>query len=79
MRITSSKAVHFLKPVTVQLPLSLSEPHRIDLDMSAARAHILFKESSPAKQEWIELTNNVETLPQFNGNVISFTVSHFTE
>ncbi|XP_015747899.1 PREDICTED: uncharacterized protein LOC107327669 isoform X5 [Acropora digitifera] len=79
LRITSSKAVHFLKPVAVQLPLSLSEPHRIDIDMSAARVHILFKESSPAKQEWIELTDNLETLPRFHGNVISFTVSHFTD
>ena len=68
----------FLKPVAVQLPLSLSEPHRIDFDMSGARVRILFKESKPAKQEWIEITEKLETPPRFDGSVISFTVSHFS-
>ena len=79
LRITSSKAVDFLKPIAIQLPLSLSEPHRKDVDMSVARVRILFKESSPEKQEWIEITDKLETLPRFEGNVISFTVSHFSE
>ncbi|XP_074606327.1 uncharacterized protein LOC141859379 [Acropora palmata] len=79
LRITSSKAVDFLKPVTVQLPLSLSEPQRKDIDMSVARVRILFKESSLEKQEWIEITDKLETLPRFNGNTISFTISHFSD
>ena len=69
----------FLKPVAVELPLSLSEPHRKEIDMSVARVRILFKESNPAKQEWIEITEKLETPPRFDGSVISFTVSHFSE
>ena len=69
----------FLKPIAVQLPLSLSEPHRKDIDMSVARVHILFKESSSEKKEWIEVTEKLETLPRFDGNVITFAVSHFSE
>ena len=68
----------FLKPVTVQLPLLLSEPHRKDIDMSVARVRILFKESSSEKQEWIEITEKLEKLPRFDGNVITFAVSHFS-
>ena len=69
----------FLKPVAVQLPLSLSEPHRKDIDMSVARVRILFKESSPEKQEWVEITDKLETVTRFDGNTISFTISHFSE
>ena len=69
----------FLKPIAVQVPLSLSEPYRKDIDMSVARVRILFKESSPGKQEWVEITDKLETRPQFNGNTISFTISHFSE
>ena len=69
----------FLKPIAVQVPLSLSEPHRIDIDMSVARVRVIFKESSPEKQEWVEITDKLETLPRFDGNTISFTISHFSE
>ena len=62
----------------VQLPLTLSEPYRKDIDMSVARVRILFKESSSEKQEWIEITEKLETLPRFDGNVITFAVSHFS-
>ena len=68
----------FLKPVAVQLPLSLSEPQRKDIDMSVARVCILFKESSSENQEWIEITDKLEKPPRFNGNAISFTISHFS-
>ena len=68
----------FLKPIAVQLPLSLSEPHRKDIDMSVARVRILFKESSSEKEEWIEITEKLETLPRFDGNVVTFAVSHFS-
>ncbi|XP_015747896.1 PREDICTED: uncharacterized protein LOC107327669 isoform X3 [Acropora digitifera] len=78
LRITSSKTVDFLKPVAVQLPLSLSEPQRKDIDMSVARVCILFKESSSENQEWIEITDKLEKPPRFNGNAISFTISHFS-
>ncbi|XP_074621211.1 uncharacterized protein LOC141879796 isoform X14 [Acropora palmata] len=78
LRITSSKEGDFLKPIAVQLPLSLSEPHRKDIDMSVARVRILFKESSSEKKEWIEITEKLETLPRFDGNVITFAVSHFS-
>ena len=69
----------FLKPVAVQLPLSLSEPHRTDIDMSLARVRILFKDSCSEKQEWVEITDELETLPRFNGNTISLAISHFSE
>ena len=76
LRIRSSKSVNFLQPVAVQLPLSLSEPHRKDIDMSVVRVRIL---SSSEKREWIEITDKLATLPRFDGNVISFTVSQFSE
>ena len=68
--------MNFLQPVAVQLPLSLSEPHRKDIDMSVVRVRIL---SSSEKREWIEITDKLATLPRFDGNVISFTVSQFSE
>ena len=69
----------FQKPVEVQLPSSLSEPHRKDIDMSGAGVRIVSKESSPEKQEWIEITDKLKTQPRFDGNLISFSVSHLLE
>ena len=71
--------MEFLKPVAVQLPLSLSETHKKDIDMSEAGVRILSKESSPEKEEWIEITDKLKTQPRFDGNLISFTVSRFLE
>ncbi|XP_015778642.1 PREDICTED: uncharacterized protein LOC107356554 [Acropora digitifera] len=74
LRITSSKSVNFLQPVAVQLPLSLSEPHRKVIAMSVVRVRIL---SSPENRGWIEITEKLGT--RFDGNVISFSVSQFSD
>ncbi|XP_067035087.1 uncharacterized protein [Acropora muricata] len=44
--------------------------------MSVVRVRIL---SSSVKREWIEITDKLATLPRFDGNVISFTVSQFSD
>ena len=79
LRITSPKAVEFLKPVTIQLPLFLEERYRRRvIDMSIVRVRVLFKESSPEEQEWIEITDKLETPPRFDGDIITFEVRHFS-
>ncbi|XP_068705853.1 uncharacterized protein [Montipora capricornis] len=79
LRITSPKAVEFLKPVTIQLPLRLGERcRRRDIDMSIVRVRVLLKESSPEEQEWIEITDKLETPPRFDGDIITFEVTHFS-
>ncbi|XP_068705851.1 uncharacterized protein [Montipora foliosa] len=79
LRITSPRAVDFLKPVTIQLPLSLGERcRRGDIDMSLVRVRVLLKESSSEEEEWIEITDKLETPPRFDGDIITFEVRHFS-
>ncbi|XP_068705804.1 ankyrin-3-like isoform X2 [Montipora foliosa] len=75
----SPRAVDFLKPVTIQLPLSLGERYRRrDIEMSKVRVRVLSKESSSEEQEWIEITDKLETPPRFDGDIITFEVRHFS-
>ncbi|XP_068705818.1 uncharacterized protein [Montipora foliosa] len=75
----SPRAVDFLKPVTIQLPLSLGERYRRrDIEMSKFRVRVLSKESSFEEQEWIEITDKLETPPRFDGDIITFEVRHFS-
>ena len=80
LRITSPKTVDFLKPVSIQVPLSLREQQRLDIpDLSLVRVHVMFKDSSTDKQEWTEITEELEATPSFDGTVIKFSVRHFSE
>ncbi|XP_068705849.1 uncharacterized protein [Montipora capricornis] len=79
LRLKRPRAVDFLKPVTIQLPLSLKERYkRRDIDMSVVRVRVLFKESSPEEQEWIEITDKLGTPPRYDGNIITFEVKHLS-
>ncbi|XP_068705812.1 uncharacterized protein [Montipora foliosa] len=79
MRITRPKAVEFLKPVTIQIPLSLGERYRRgDIDLSIFRVRVLFKESSLEEQGWREITDKLGAPPRFDGNIITFEVTHFS-
>ena len=79
MRITRPKAVEFLKPVTIQIPLSLGERYRRgDIDLSIFRVRVLFKESSLEEQGWKEITDKLGAPPRFDGNIITFEVTHFS-
>ncbi|XP_068704314.1 uncharacterized protein [Montipora foliosa] len=80
IRITTPRAVEFLKPVTIQLPLSLEERYRRrDIDLSIGRVRVLFKESSLEEQEWKEITGKLGAPPRFDGNIITFEVTHFSD
>ncbi|XP_068705821.1 uncharacterized protein [Montipora foliosa] len=79
MRITTPRAVEFLKPVTIQIPLSLGERYRRrDIDLSIVRVRVLFKESNLEEQEWKEITDKLGAPPRFDGNIITFEVTHFS-
>lgn len=83
LRITSPKKDDFMEPVSIQLPLSLREQQRLDIpDLSLVRVQVWFKDSSSTaadKQEWTEITEELEATPSFDGAVIKFSVRHFSE
>ena len=82
LRITCPKKHDFMEPVSIHLPLSLREQQRLDIpDLSLVRVRVWFKDSSSAaayKQEWTEITEELETTPSFDGAVIKFSVRHFS-
>lgn len=78
LRISCSEVVHFVKPVTIQLPLSLrTEPLDIP-DVSIVRVRVLFLRSANEQKEWVEITEDVKNSITFDGKTVRFQVQRFS-
>ena len=66
LRIKCFQAVQFLKPVTIQLPISLREQQDLNLNPSACLVRVLFLKSDNDKKEWIEITDDLVKPPSLH-------------
>ena len=78
LRIKCSEAVQFLKPVTIQLPISLREQHDLNLNPTTCYVRVLFLKSNNDKKEWIEITDDLMKPPSLDGQFVRFHVKRFS-
>lgn len=78
LRISCSEVVEFLKPVTIQLPVSLGT-EQVDIsDVSKRCVRVLFLKSAGEHREWVEITENVKNSIRFDGKTVRFQVQRFS-
>ena len=78
LQLICSQVVHFLKPVTVQLPVSLRDERKGFPDPSTCRVRILYLRSDDEPKEWIEITGDLVNSASFDGMFVRFQVEHFS-
>ena len=78
LRIKCFDAVQFLKPVTIQLPISLREQQDLTLNPSSFDVRVLFLKSDNGRKEWIEITNDLVKPPTLDGKFVRFHVERFS-
>ena len=69
LRIKCFEVVQFLRPVTIQLPVSLRDRQDVKLDPSKCHVRVCFLNCEEEKEEWTELTDLVEPT-QFDGKFV---------
>ena len=77
LRITCPQLVQFLKPVTIQLPMSLQSDQEETPDPSTCRVRILFLNSDGEDKEWMEITDDLRSPVNFDGKFVTFQVERF--
>ena len=77
LRIICSQRVPFLKPVTIQLPISLRHEQLEIPDISQCRVRVLFQRSAGDHGDWIEITSDLRNAASFDGTFVRFQVDHF--
>ena len=78
LRISCCEVVDFLKPVTIQLPVSL-RTEQLDIpDMLKFRVRVLFLRSEDEQKEWVEITEDVKNSIRFDGKTVRFQVQRFS-
>ena len=78
LRIKCFQAVQFLKPVTIQLPISLREQQDLNLNPSTCLVRVLFLKSDNDKKEWIEITDDLVKPPSLDRKFVRFHVERFS-
>ena len=78
LRINCNGPVQFLKPVTIQLPISLREKKNLKLNPTTCHVRVLFLKSDDKQKEWIEITDDLEKPPTIDGNFVRFHVERFS-
>ena len=78
LRISCCEVVEFLKPVTIQIPISL-EHEQLDIpDVSKCHVRVLFLRSENERKEWVEITDDVKNWTRFDGKTVRFQVQRFS-
>ena len=77
LRIKCLQAVQFLKPVTIQLPISLREQQHLNLNPTCV-VRVLFLKSDNDQKEWIEITDDLVERPILDGKFVRFHVERFS-
>ena len=81
LRINCSEGVQFLKPVTIQLPISLREQEELNLSPicgSTCDVKVLFLKSDDKQKTWIEITDDLVNPPSLDGKFVRFEVERFS-
>ena len=78
LRISCSEVVKFLRPVTIQLPVSLTDEQLNIPDVSKCRVRVLFLRSENERKEWVEITNELKNSTSFDGKTVKFQVQRFS-
>ena len=78
LRINCFDAVQFLKPVTIQLPISLREQQDLNLNPTTCDVRVLFLKSDNGRKEWIEITDDLVKPPSLDRNFVRFNVERFS-
>ena len=78
LRIKCVEAVQFLKPVTIQLPISLREQEDMNLNPTTFHVRVLFLKSDNGKKEWIDITDDLVNPPSLDGKFVRFHVKRFS-
>ena len=69
LRIKCFEVVQFLRPVTIQLPVSLRDRQDVKLDPSKCHVRVWLLNCEEENVEWTELTDLVEPT-QFDGKFV---------
>ena len=77
LRIICSQRVPFLKPVTIQLPISLRHKQLEISDICECRVRVLLQGSAGDHGDWIEITSDLRNPASFDGTFVRFQVDHF--
>ena len=77
LRIKCFEVVQFLRPVTIQLPVSLRDQEDFNPDPTKCHVRVLFLNCEEEKKEWIELTDPVEPT-QFDAKLVRIQVQRFS-
>ena len=78
LRIKCIEAVQFLKPATIQLPISVGEQQDFNLNPTTCHVRVLFLKSDDEKKEWIEITDDLVKPPTIDGTFVRFHVERFS-
>ena len=78
LRISCREVVEFLKPVTIQLPVSLGDEQLDIPDVSKCNVRVLFLRSEKDRKEWVEITEDVKNSTTFDGTTVRFQVQRFS-
>ena len=78
LRIKCFEAVQFLKPVTIQLPISLREQEDLNLNPTTYLVRVLFLKSDNHQKEWIEITDDLVKPPSLDRKFVRFNVKRFS-
>ena len=78
LRVVCNESVEFLKPVTIQLPVSLADEQPDVANWSTCRVRVLFLRSDGGQKEWIEITNDLTSPPRFVGGIVRFQVQRLS-
>ena len=78
LRIKCNGPVQFLRPVTIQLPISLREKQNLKLNPTTCHVRVLFLKSDDEQKEWVEITDDLEKPPTLDGKFVTFHVERFS-
>ena len=78
LRIKCVEAVQFLKPVTIQLPISLREQEDMNLNPTTCHVRVLFLKSDNGQKEWIDITDDLVNPPSLDRRFVRFHVKRFS-
>ena len=77
LRISCGEVVKFLKPVTIQLPISLGDEQLDIPDVSKCRVRVSFLRSEEEQKDWVEITDELNNSTSFDGKTVRFQVQRF--
>ncbi|XP_015776085.1 PREDICTED: uncharacterized protein LOC107354153, partial [Acropora digitifera] len=79
LHVLCSSGPEFLKPVTIQLPVSLRDKLLNTLHPSKCRVRIFFLNSEEKSKEWVEISDELESPASYDGKLVKFKVQRFSK